>query len=95
MQFHDYNGSTITANGDHGLIVRSTGDDTDGTGAPGAMTIVTNGNITGIDGIVAQNAGSGSVSITVEGQGQITGAAGVGYPEEFDLVLWSSQVDCT
>ncbi len=66
IQFTDNNASTI--NNDHGpgLSVISTGDILEGE--IGAVTIVTNGDTTGLtDGIYSVNHGSGDLTITTDG----------------------------
>lgn len=75
LQYIDPNASPITSTNDDGLYVRSTGDD---GATDGAVTINTNGNITGgFRGIYARNDGSGNIAITsngeVEGQGAVHG----------------------
>lgn len=68
IRFTDNNASSITKTGyGAGLSVKSFGDILDG--ADGAVTIITNGTITGRkgDGIYAYNDGSGDLSITVDG----------------------------
>ncbi|MGE0007797.1 MAG: autotransporter domain-containing protein [Parvibaculaceae bacterium] len=68
IRFIDENANTSISNttyGDTGLRVRSLGDDGD---TPGAVTIVTDGAISGSGhGIDAYNGGSGDISITVNG----------------------------
>lgn len=69
IQFTDYNASSITNNDGRGLSVTSYGDVEGEDGADGAVTIITNGTITGAEnGIFAENRGSGDLSITVDGE---------------------------
>ncbi|HTN97111.1 MAG TPA: hypothetical protein VL101_09040, partial [Nordella sp.] len=69
IRFTDNNASSITNTGyGAGLSVVSHGDISEG--ADGAVTIITNGTITGQkgDGIYAYNGGSGDLSITANGE---------------------------
>lgn len=75
LQYVDTNASPVTSTNDDGLYVRATGD---AGPTDGAITINTNGNITGgFRGIYARNDGGGDISITsngeVEGQGAVHG----------------------
>ena len=75
IRFTDENASSITNTGGAGLYVRSDGDY---NGTDGAVTIVTNGTITGSTyGIEGLNFGSGDISITADGQVTGQGEAGI------------------
>ncbi|WP_162918526.1 autotransporter outer membrane beta-barrel domain-containing protein [Taklimakanibacter deserti] len=66
IQFTDYSASIINNDGGNGLDVRSTGNY---NGTDGAVTIITNGTITGsTNGIFANVSEGGSLSITASGQ---------------------------
>ncbi len=74
LQFTDEYASPITAP-DTGLVVHSTGNS---AANDGAITINTNGNITGgTFGIYAYNEGDGNVDITVDGQATGTTSDGI------------------
>ncbi|WP_162913965.1 autotransporter outer membrane beta-barrel domain-containing protein [Taklimakanibacter lacteus] len=76
LQFTDENASTIVGTDDgligfdDGLYVRSGGNS---LANDGAVTITTNGDITGEDfGIHARNYGDGGIDIEITGEGQVT-----------------------
>ncbi|QIG47330.1 autotransporter domain-containing protein [Nordella sp. HKS 07] len=73
MSFIDRTASVITSTNGHGLYVGATGNNTD----DGAVTIETNGAITGsAAGIYARTDGQGDIDITADGT--VTGESGAG-----------------
>ncbi|MFZ5678041.1 MAG: autotransporter outer membrane beta-barrel domain-containing protein [Pseudomonadota bacterium] len=75
IQFTDANGSAITAGAGGGIVAYSQG----GAGAnPAAITISTNGNVTGgSNGIKAMNYGGGDITITADGQVEAANGTGI------------------
>lgn len=62
--FIDTNAASLSTAGTAGLTITSTGDAGD---TAGSITISTNDDITGFDGIEAKNSGGGAISVTANG----------------------------
>ena len=73
LSYTDTNASQLTAAAGTALYVHSGGDF---AGTPGSVTINTNGVLSGLTGIIAQNYGTGALTITANGD--FTGTTGVG-----------------